>query len=263
MPGNKGDIINGLEGVPREELDEWLDTVKTRVVPEFTVGPEMLTHNWAVNLADGSAYDINENDWSKTQDRTTLTPYIAKALSILKDAGFDAIGATSHWMFGINVEEEYYAALSKAVYDVTGSKNAWVFLRGLRDTPNAKPWVALEEDGRTLIAIPPTTRDKMWQTIDSTETSDEYVNRIADELITADGKEGEYIRVLETGGFPILITHWQSLMSNGLGTGLRILDEVARRINEHLSDKVEWMTFREIMELVLADKENYPKPNFD
>ena len=40
-------------------------------------------------------------------------------------------------------------------------------------------------------------------------------------------------------------------------------DEVARRINEHLSDKVEWMSFREIMELVLADKESYPKPNFD
>jgi len=263
MPGNKGDIINGLEGVSREELDEWLDTVKARVVPQFTVGPEMLTHNWAVNLADGSAYDINENDWSKSQDRTTLTPYIAKALSILKDAGFDAIGATSPWMFGITVEDEYYAALSKAVYDVTGSKNAWVFLRGLRDTPNAKPWVAREEDGRTLVAIPPTTRDKMWQTIDCPETSDEYVNRIADELITADGKEGEYVRVLETGGFPILITHWQSLMSNGLGTGLRILDEVARRINEHLSDRVEWMSFQEIMELVLADKESYPKPHFD
>ncbi len=263
MPGNKGDIINGLEGVPREELDEWLDTVKKRVVPLFTVGPEMLTHNWAVNLADGSAYDINENDWSKTQDRTTLTPYISLALSILKDAGFKAIGATSPWMFGLEVEDEYYAAMSKAVYDVTGSKEAWVFLRGLRDTPNAKPWVALEEDGRTLIAIPPTTRDKMWQTIDNPDTSDEYVNRIADSLITADGKEGEWVRALENGSWPILITHWQSLMSNGLGTGLRVLDEVARRINAHYADRVQWMDFEEMMAIVMADKAAFPKPDFD
>jgi hypothetical protein len=166
-------------------------------------------------------------------------------------------------MFGIEVEEEYYAAMSKAVYDVTGSKEAWVFLRGLRETPNAKPWIAHEEDGRTLIAIPPTTRDKMWQTIDNPDTSEEYVNRIADMLITADGKDGEWVRTLENGSWPILITHWQSLMSNGLGTGLRALDEIARRINEHYSDRVQWMDFEEMMEIVMADKASYPKRHFD
>ena len=263
MPGNKGDIINGLEGVSREELDEWLNTVKTRLIPSFTVGPEMLTHNWAVNLEDGSAYDINENDWSKTQDRTTLTPYIAKALSLLQEAGFDPIGVTSPWMFGLEVEDEYYHSVSKAVCDVTGSKNAWVFLRGLRDRENAKPWVALETEGRTLVAIPPTTRDVFWQTIDCTNTSEEYINGIADALITKDGKEGQFVWVLEHGGYPILIAHWQSLMSNGLGTGIRVLDEVTRRINEHYSDRVEWMSFQQIMDLVLADKSAYPKPNFD
>lgn len=262
MPGNKGDIINGIEGVSREDLDEWLDTVKTRLVPNFTIGPEMLTHNKAVNLADGSAYEMNEYEWSKTQDRTTLTPYIAKALQIVNDAGFEAIGATSPWYFGLEVEDEYYAAMSQAVYDVTGSKNAWVFLRPLRDVPNAKPWVELEEDGRTLVSIPPTTRDAMWQTIHCTETSDEYVSQVADAVITADGKSGEYVRVLETGGYPILITHWQSLFSNGLQTGIRVLDEIARRVNEHCSDKVEWMDFKQIMEMVVANKEAYPKPKF-
>ena len=28
MPGNKGDIINGLEGVDQKDVDYWLDTVK-------------------------------------------------------------------------------------------------------------------------------------------------------------------------------------------------------------------------------------------
>lgn len=262
MPGNKGDIVNGLEGVSDKELREWLDTVKTRLIPAFTIGPEMLTHNKAVNLDDGSIIPLKERDWAATQDRSTLTPYIAKALSILKEAGFDPIGVTSPWDFGIEVEDEYEISISKAVYEVTGSSVAWFFLRGLRDTPNAKPWVAREEEDRVLVSIPATTRDKIWQTIDSTDTSDEYISKVADEVITADGKSGEMIRVLETGGYPILITHWQSLMSNGLGTGIRVLGEIGKRIKENLSEKVQWMSFEEILNLVLANKEKYPKPKF-
>jgi hypothetical protein len=51
-------------------------------------------------------------------------------------------------------------------------------------------------------------------------------------------------------------------MSNGLGTGLKIMDEVGKRISAHLSDKVQWMSFEEITDLVLSDKESYPKPVF-
>ena len=262
MPGNKGDIINGIEDVLDSELREWIDTVKTRLLPYFTVGPEMLTHNKAVNLTDGSAYMQNERDWASTQDRKTLTPYISKALSILKESGFNPIGVTSPWDFGIEVEEEYEASISKAVYDVTGSKKAWFFLRGLRGVPNAKPWIAIEEGERILVSIPATTTDKIWQTIDSTDTSNEYVNKIADEIISQNAKNGEMIRVIESGGYPILITHWQSLMSNGLGTGICVLDEIARRINENLSDKLVWMSFEEILNQVIENKKDYPKPIF-
>jgi len=195
---------------------------------------------------------MNERDWAATQDRTTLTPYITKALALLKEAGFDAFGVTSPWDFGIQCEDEYAAAISKAVYDVTGKTEAWYFLRGLRNTPNARPWIQLEEDGRTLVSIPATTFDRFWQTIDCPDTSDEYVSRIADELITADGKDGQIIRALEIGSWPILIAHWQSLISNGLGTGIHALDEVGKRIRTHLSDRVEWMSFEEIMNYTIS-----------
>ncbi|MBQ8310589.1 MAG: hypothetical protein IJX80_06230, partial [Clostridia bacterium] len=259
MPGNKGDIVRGLDGVDQRVVDEWLDIVKRRVIPAFTVGPEVLTHHKAVDLATGRALDIRENEWSFLQDRTTLTPYIACALSILREVGIEAIGLTSPWDFGIKVEDEYVHAISRAVKEVNNSDVAWYCLRARRDVPDAKPWVALEEDGRTLVSIPATTRDVIWQTIDSTDTSTEYVNGIADALITADGRNGEILRVLETGGYPILITHWQSLASNGLYTGLRVLDEVGRRVNLHLSDRVEWMSFEEILHMVLADPQAYPK----
>ena len=260
MPGNKGDIVNGLEGVSRDDLDEWLDTVKTRLVPYFSICPEMLTHHKAVDLATGGALPMNERDWASTQDRTTLIPYISKALAILKDAGFSPIGVTSPWDFGIEVEDEYEAAISRAVFDTCGSNEAWFFLRQLRNVPKARPWVALSEEGRTLVSIPSTLKDCNWRTINCPDTSDEYVSRAADEILTEDGKSGEFVRVLESGGYPILLMHWQGLMSNGLGTGLRILDEVARRINLHYSDKVEWMSFEEIMRLVVDNPAEYPLP---
>lgn len=262
MPGNKGNILTGIEGVSDAERTEWLEVAHRRIAPLFTIGPEMLSHNLAVDLETDLPLPIREDDFAKTKDRHSLTPYIAKAISLLNEAGFDAFGVTSPWQFGIQVEEEYEAAISRGVFDVTGKKNAWFFLRGLRDRPRARPWVALEEEGRTLVSIPATTHDSIWQTIACDSSDEEYVLRVADEWITADGKAGEILRVLNTDGFPILVTHWQSLMSNGLGTGLRVLEEVARRIETHLSDRVVWMSFAEIMEMVIADKAAYPKPAF-
>ena len=256
MPGNRGDIINGISGVSKEDMQEWIDTVQTRLVPSFTVGPEMLTHNWAVNLEDGSAMTLNERDWAATQDRTTLTPYITKALELLKTVGFDAFGVTSPWDFGIEVEDEYAAAISKSVFDVTGKTEAWYFLRGLRNTPNAKAWIQLEEDGRTLVSIPATLTDHTWQTIWTPDSSDEFVRRVADEIITEDGSAGELINVLKLNGWPILIMHWQCLISNGLGTGIRVLDEVARRVKKNLADRVEWMSFEEIMNYTIRLHKN-------
>lgn len=263
MPGNKGDISIGLEGVDQHEVEEWLSIVKKRLIPAFSIGPEMLTHHKTIDIETGLDLDIREDEWASTQDRTTLTPYIARALSILSDVGIDSIGVTSPWKFGIQVEEEYVQAISRAVKDVSKSEVSWYFLRGLRDVPNAKPWIALEEDGRTVVSIPPTTWDVTAATIDSTDTSDEFVNQLADKLISLDGKSGQIIRVLQTGGYPILIAHWQCLASNGLYTGLRVLDEVGRRINLHLSDRVEWMSYEEIMHMVIANKSDYPAPRFD
>ena len=257
LPGNKGDIVNGLEGVSKEDLDEWLDTVKTRVLKNFTPCPEMLTHSSAVDLATGESLPMNEESFASTQTRETLTPYIAKALSLHKQAGINSIGVTSPWNFGMDIEDEYRAAVSKAVYEVTGSKVGWYFLHIFTRAQGVKPWIALEEDGRTLVTIPSTASDSIWETISSTDTSDEYVSRIADEFITADGKGGSLIRSYENGNYLVFHTHWQSLMSNGLGTGLRVLDEVARRINENLGDKVCWMSFEEIVDLVMSDKDSY------
>ena len=83
------------------------------------------------------------------------------------------------------------------------------------------------------------------------------------EMISAGiGGSGAVSAVIATGGWPILIAHWQSLFSNGLGTGLRVLAETARRIETHLAGRVQWMSSEEIMRLVLEDPGRYPMPDF-
>ena len=262
QPGNRGDITKGLPGYPDTLLMEWLETVRTRVAPHFSIGPEMLTHHMAVDLSTGEVLPLDEMEWAATQDRTGLTPYIAYALALLTQAGFNVCGVTSPWHFGIEVEEEYVAAISQSVWDTSGKENAWYFLRSLRNKPNAKPWVALDDGDRTVVSIPSTLGEHFWQTIDNPDDSDAHLRSIADKFLTEDGTSGEILRVLETGGWPILCCHWQSLFSNGTEAGLRILDIVAGRVNQHLSHRVQWMSFEEIMSLVILNKQMYPKPQF-
>jgi len=58
---------------------------------------------------------------------------------------------------------------------------------------------------------------------------------------------GSYAReVLDAGGWPVIVTHWQSMFSNGTETGLAVLDEVGRRVARSLKDEVKWMTCMEI-----------------
>lgn len=260
MPGKRGDIINGFNGIDKREIDEWLDAARTRVAKQFSICPEVLTHAGAVDLATGEIMDINEREWACTQTAATLTPYIAKAVELLHKADLPVSGLTSPWDFGLAVEDEYVTAIAAAFDQVLGKKDSWYFLHCLGGKQGIRPWLALDRDGRRVVSIPATTDDHIWQTMNTTETSDEYVSRVADELITADGSAGEVIDVINGGGWPVLLTHWQSLFSNGLGTGLRVLDEVARRIERNIGDRVEWMSSEQLMQLVLADPESFPRP---
>lgn len=252
MPAGRGDILSGIEGHDPSVTYEWLDIAKRRLSNRFDFCPEMLTHNLAVNLTAGGYFDEGESPWSQKQDRNTLTPYITKAMEYLKAAGFDATGVTSPWTFGSDVEDEYIAAIVAAQREVYGRHLSWYFLHTLHDKPASKPWIAFQEGNTTLVSIPSTVDDFWWQTIDSPRSDREFVQHIADAIITRDGRDGKIREVLDAGGFPVLLTHWQSLFSNGLETGLAALDVVGERINETLASEVEWKTCSELARLTFG-----------
>jgi hypothetical protein len=83
-PGAAGSINSRLEGVPLAQMQAWLDVARRRVVPRFDITPEMITHDWAIDLATMRPLGENEHDWSQHQTVETLLPYIAFALGELK-----------------------------------------------------------------------------------------------------------------------------------------------------------------------------------
>ncbi len=69
---------------------------------------------------------------------------------------------------------------------------------------------------------------------------DACVARIADNYLTEDGCPGRLAELRSADTPMVLVTHWQSLFSNGRQTGLRILNEICRRVDACWADKVQW-----------------------
>lgn len=251
-PAGLGDVVRGIEGHDPALTREWLDTARRRLAARWDFCCEGLTHNLAVDLATGETLPESENAWSQRQTRETLTPYLVRQLSLLREAGVDATGVTSPWVFGIQVEDEYVAAIVAAQRSVYGRDSSWYFLHMLWDRPSARPWIAHRDARGTLVSIPALVNDFWWETIDSPRTDAAFVSAVADRLLTADGRAGKVREVLDAGGWPIVLTHWQSLFSNGLESGLAVLDEFGRRVEATLGAEVEWRSFGEIAARVSA-----------
>lgn len=250
-PAGLGDVVRGIEGHDPALTREWLDTARRRLSARWDFCSEGITHNLAVNLETGEYFPEGENEWSQQQDRATLTPYLTYQLQLLKDAGVDATGVTSPWVFGIEVEPEYIVSIVAAQKAVYNRDFSWYFLHMLFKKPNldARPWIAYQEGPTTLVSIPATVDDFWWPTIESPRTDPAWISELTDKMLTSDGKSGKIRKILEAGGMPVILTHWQSLFSNGLESGLAVLHELGRRVHEHLGDEVEWLSFSEIAHL--------------
>jgi hypothetical protein len=253
--GGRGNLTGGIDGERVDEIRRWLDLVRERLAQHMDFCPEMITHNLAVDLASGKFLGVNEAVWAETQTERTLAPYITRALEMLRDAGINATGVTSPWDFGIKEEAHYQRAIVAAQRAVYGRERSWYFLHMMDRHPESRPWLAVNEPPTVLVSIPSTVNDWCWQTIHSAETGPTYLCRVADEFLTQDGRSGQIATVVAAGGWPILVTHWQSVFSNGLETGLAALDEVGRRVSEQLSDRVVWCSATEVMERTIRSCE--------
>jgi hypothetical protein len=63
-----------------------------------------------------------------------------------------------------------------------------------------------------------------------------------DELLGRDGTTGQVRELFEKRMPIILLTHWQSLFSDGFAAGLKGFQRAIGRIEDVFGDEVEWVT---------------------
>lgn len=247
-PCNLGFIGKGLAGYAESECREWVAIVRRHLTPWMDFSPEVITHLYAVDPATLSPLAEDEHTWSQHQDEETLTVYLARALSLLAEAGIDATGVTSPWMFGERVEAAYAAAVGRAQKQVHGRTLTWYFLRSDPLSPLVPPMFAAGNGaaGEAAIHVRPSCTDVYWSTQDTLAAGPAYVASVADQLISADLGSGRIPALVAAGGAVTLLTHWQSLFSQGRATGLLALEETARRLAAAYGPRLAWRTCTEI-----------------
>lgn len=263
MPAGLGRVDVGLNHVPARHLRGFLDIVRKRIAPRFDITVELLTHQEAYDLARKRYLHLFEDKWVSNASVGEMTDYIALAHRILRSAGIPTNGVTSPWATGRDNENRYAEAIARAELRVHRRKFAWYFLHCLGSAEPRWPWVTWQDKaaGLVTVTVPANTHDAFWQT--QYAASARAARRTAaagvDGLLSRDGRRGR-VRELFDRGFPItILTHWQSLFSNGRGAGLAGLGKLFGRIQRSFGADVRWTRCSRLARQALRRRQGAPE----
>jgi hypothetical protein len=251
MPSCLGRIDQSLKRVPQEHLQEFLKIVRERIYPRFDITPEFLTHLCAYDLNTGNYHrHLYEDTWISQAPPEEIVEYFTLAFQIYKNVGLEASGITSPWVSGIDVEKKYAKALGDAQWNFYKRKLTWYFLHAASD--NEKPFpCSVEykdpERGQSVVSVPSNAGDIFW-TMDLPNKDDriKMINDGIDRLVSPDGKSGRIKQLMDNGMPVVVVTHWQSLYTQGTALGLEGFTALAERINKVFGSSLEWVKCSEM-----------------
>ena len=251
MPSCLGRLDQSLKRVPPGHLQDFLQVVRERIQPRFDITPEFLTHLRAYDLKKGQYQHIFEDVWITGALPEEIVEYFALAFTILKNVGLNAPGITSPWVSGIDVEKKYAKALADAQWRVFNRKFTWYFLYGT-DWGEPRHCTVEYRDverSQSVVSVPANFPDLFWSMEKPPGERVQFIKNNIDKVLSADGRTGR-IRQLIDSGYPVtLLTHWQSLYTQGTGIGLEGLSALAERIQNVFGNNVEWVTMTEMAAL--------------
>lgn len=253
-PAGLGRIDQGLDGYDTGELRAWLRLAREAVVPQFDIHCEILTHTQALDVATGRLLPQSEHEWTDAQDEEALADYFALAMRILGEADVPNHGLTQPCTY--RGDEALYArALLAAEKQVNGRCVTHNFLHMDSVSPFVPPRLTLldEAAGEAVVSVWTGTDDEVWNTQEpNAPERTQAPETLADRLLTADGLGGRLAALRRGGGPIVMVTHWQSLYSGGTGLGLRVHQEVARRVASLWGGEVEWTKLSDMSRRFLA-----------
>jgi hypothetical protein len=251
MPSCLGRIDQSLKRVPQDHLEEFLKLARERIAPRFDITPEFLTHLSSYDLKTGNyRRHLYEDTWITQAPKDEIVEYFTLAFRILQNVGLDSTGITSPWVSGIDVEDKYAQSLAEAQWNVYKRKLTWYFLYAASDSE--KPYQCnikyknAERDQR-VVSVPANAGDIFWS-MDLREDKDrpKFIQDGIDRLVSPDGKTGRIHELINTGYPVVIVTHWQSLYTQGTELGLDGLKTLAERIEKVFGSTFEWVTCSEL-----------------
>ena len=255
-PAGLGRIDQGLDGFDRAEVAAWVELARRHVAPQFDIHCEILTHTNALDLSSGSLLPISEHGWTELQDEFVLADYFASAMQILKDSGLPNYGLTQPCTYSGD-ESMYARAILAAEKRVNNRKVTHNLLHMDSASRNVPPRITHcdPEAGEAVVSVWAATGDYIWGTQEhGTERASMTPQQIADLYLTEDGSGGRLADLMRGTSPIVLITHWQSLYSNGTRLGLQTYKEVVRRIQDLWGDRATWCKISELTERYLVGR---------
>ena len=257
MPSCLGRIDQTVKHVPQQNLEAFLKIVRERIAPRFDITPEFLTHQNAYDLkagdsqliAGGGYQHVFEDVWLSGASIEEAVEYFCLAFTILKNVGINPTGMTSPWMAGIDVEKKYAEAVSTAQWKTFGRRSTWYFLHGSDWGTPQQCSLAYEspDRDRVVVSVPANVPDVFWSMDLPGDQRQKFIRDNIDRVISPDGRTGRLRQLIESGYPVTLLTHWQSLYTQGTELGLEGLKALLERIQKECGNSLEWVTCSERM----------------
>lgn len=248
-PACVGWVDKEMPGWTRRELEQSLDLVRTLMVPDWDIHPEMITHTWGIDTKTGRPYDDrterNMENWGFSVGKSVdqLSDYLGYALRILKNAGLPCEGVTTPGGFGNRVLPELAQATLQSCRDVFSAEIPHYFRHLFTDDQSVAPRVEYAsgldtDDPRCVVSIIGCTGDWFggWDGLERGSV---------DQFITEDLKGGRMPEVIARGEPAVMVCHWPGIYFNGEEVGFNIFKEVVRRLHSAY-DNLVWMKLSEI-----------------
>lgn len=250
FPACVGRLDRLLPGWTAAELKASLDLVRTGLMPNWDIHPEMVTHTRVIDIRTGHPFPdpstrFMENwDWTTGRSVDEMADYLRYALQILKNVGLPCEGVTTPGGFGVRARPQLAQGTLRAVRDVFGAEIPHYF-RDLYDrgatsvAPRVECASGLDgPDPQCVVSIVGCTGD--W-----TGGWDCTPPAGADLFLAADLEGGRLVEVIQRGEPALMVCHWTGIYWNGEELGFKVFQEVVRRIQQRF-DNVLWMKLSEV-----------------
>lgn len=255
FPACVGWLDRELPGWSRTDLQNSLRVVRTDLLSNWDIHPEMITHTRVIDLKTGRPLDnpgsaTMENSYPQTDISVDhLASYLAYALRILRNCDLPCEGITTPGGFGNRVKHKLPVAVAQSVSDVYSVSLSHYFkyvigddqstlprLEWAGDLANAPAEISTEnlDLSQLTVNVPAGTGDWFgsWEGI-NVPRPDLYCNQ--------DASAGRMVDLILRNEPAVMLCHWPGMYCNGSLVGFKAFQRVVESLHSRFSASTIWM----------------------